>query len=39
MSVSQVRVSLSAQEAQVLGLLLPHLAGTAVEGPGSRGIW
>jgi transposase len=36
-SVSQVRVSLSAQEAQVLGLLLPHLAGTAVEGAGIAG--
>jgi transposase len=35
--VSQVRVSLSAQEAQVLGLLLPHLAGTAVEGAGIAG--
>jgi transposase len=32
--VSQVRVSLSAREAQVLGLLLPHLAGTAVDGAG-----
>jgi transposase len=30
-SVSQVRVSLSAQEAQVLGLLLPHLSGVAVD--------
>jgi transposase len=30
--VSQVRVSLSGQEAGVLGLLLPHLAGMAVEG-------
>jgi transposase len=36
-SVSQVRVSLSAQEAQVLGLLLPHLAGTAVDGAGIEG--
>jgi transposase len=35
--VSQVRVSLSAQEAQVLGLLLPHLAGTAVDGAGVDG--
>ncbi len=31
MSVSQVRVSLSAQEAQVLGLLLPHLSAVAVD--------
>jgi transposase len=30
--VSQVGVSLSAQEAQVLGLLLPHLAAVTVEG-------
>ena len=37
MSVSQVRVSLSAQEAQVLGLLLPHLAGAAVDGAGIGG--
>jgi transposase len=36
-SVSQVRVSLSAQEAQVLGLLLPHLAGMAVDGAGIEG--
>jgi transposase len=36
-SVSQVRVSLSAQEARVLGLLLPHLAGTAVDGAGIDG--
>jgi transposase len=35
--VSQVRVLLSAQEAQVLGLLLPHLAGTAVDGAGIEG--
>ena len=43
MSVSQAVVSLSAQEAQVLGLLLPHLAGTAVDGAGISGglviIW
>ena len=31
MSVSQAVVSLSAQQAQVLGLVLPHLAGTAVD--------
>jgi transposase len=31
-SVSQASVSLSAQEAQVLGLLLPHLAAVTVEG-------
>jgi len=31
-SVSQDSVSLSAQEARVLGLLLPHLAGMAVDG-------
>ena len=31
MSVSQAVVSLSAQQAQVLGLLLPYLAGTAVD--------
>ncbi len=31
MSVSQVGVSLSAEQAQVLGLLLPCLAGTAVD--------
>jgi transposase len=30
-------MSLSAQEAQVLGLLLPHLAGTAVDGAGIDG--
>jgi transposase len=30
-SVSQVSVSLSAQEAQVLGLLLPHLSAVAVD--------
>jgi transposase len=36
-SVSQVRVSLSVQEAQVLGLLLPHLAGAAVDGAGIDG--
>jgi transposase len=36
-SVSQVRVSLSVQEARVLGLLLPHLAGTAVDGAGIEG--
>jgi transposase len=36
-SVSQVRVSLSAQEAQVLGLLLPHLAGVVVDGAGIEG--
>jgi transposase len=30
-SVSQVRVSLSAQQAQVLGLVLPHLSGTVVD--------
>ena len=37
MSVSQVRVLLSAREAQVLGLLLPYLAGTAVDGAGIEG--
>ena len=31
MSVSQAVVSLSAQQAQVLGLLLPHLSGMAVD--------
>ena len=31
MSVSQAVVSLSAQQAQVLGFLLPHLSGTAVD--------
>jgi transposase len=36
-SVSQVRVVLSAQEAQVLGLLLPCLAGTVVDGAGVDG--
>jgi transposase len=36
-SVLQAVVSLSAQEAQVLGLLLPHLAGMAVDGAGIEG--
>ena len=43
MSVSQAVVSLSAQQAQVLGLLLPHLSGMAVDRAEIRGglvsIW
>ena len=40
MSVSQAVVSLSAQQAEVLGLLLPHLAGMAVDRAEDRaGTW